>query len=108
MLYSHSRKLTVEQLIHLGKRCDTSALLLLARTSPEGTHEPIIFYDKISKRYIEEGLNIPIDHIGVEFEAFAMSGMKGLAKKMSQAGRNARRIAAKAAARHKITSRLCE
>lgn len=92
----------------LSKRADTSALLMIVRTSPEGTHVPVIYYDELSERFIQEGLGTPVSHMTTNFEAFAMSGMKGLAKKKGQANRDTRRIAAKAAVRGQINKGLRE
>lgn len=81
---------------------------MIVRTSPEGTHNPVIYYDNLSERFIQEGLGTPVSHLTANFEAFAMSGMNGLAKSKAQASRDSRRIAAKAAVRGKINNGLRE
>lgn len=68
-------------------------MCVMVRGSPEGSHQPVVYVDETSKRFVEEALGIPISIFSTRYEAYSMAGIKGIAEKTRQANRDERKIA---------------
>jgi hypothetical protein len=58
-------------------RCATSSLALTVRTEPGHSNNPYIFYDDISRDFIEVLFGMDMNDFAVKFEAYALFRIKG-------------------------------